>query len=296
MRQRAIGAHVPVGRGLATQGLAYAADVGAEAVQVFLGNARSWATSPGDATEDRRFRDSVASGLPAFVHAPYLVNLGSPDATTARRSAQSLTATVRRAQQIGASGVVVHTGSSVVAGFRDASLRQVARTLLPLLDRLDDDAPALLLEPTAGQGRSLCATLDDLAEYLTVLEHHPHLGLCLDTCHLFAAGHDLAARGETKHLLDRLPDVSGGVPLRLVHANDSMDPVGARRDRHAAIGHGHLGLAPFSALLRHPACRGVPLVVETPGGADQHRTDVATLKRLRSRRRSPDDGLRAASL
>ncbi len=283
MPRSAIGSHVPVGQGLATQGLAYAAAVGAEVVQVFLGNARSWSAQPGDASEDKAFRDAVESGLPAFVHASYLVNLGSPDAATASRSAESLAHTLHRARQIAARGVVVHTGSSVVAGFRDRSLRQVAGTLLPLLDQLDDDAPALLLEPTAGQGRSLCSTLDELGVYLTALEHHPRLGLCLDTCHLFAAGHDLAARGGMKQVLDRLPEASGGVPLQLVHANDSRDAVGAHRDRHAAVGQGHIGLTPFAALLRHPACRGVPLVVETPGGRSAHRDDISTLKRLRSR-------------
>jgi deoxyribonuclease IV len=278
-----IGAHVPVGRGLATQGLAYAADTGAEAVQVFLGNPRGWAAHEGDPDEDRRFRQAVEAGLPAFVHASYLVNLGSPDTLIVERSVAALSHAVHRGRTIGAHGVVVHTGSAVEPGRQDDALAQVRETLLPVLDALPDDGPDVLLEPTAGQGRSLCSTVDELAEYLAALGHHPRLGLCLDTCHLFAAGHDLAARGGMKRLLDRLPDAAGPVPLRLVHANDSMDEVGAHRDRHAAIGEGHIGEAPFAAMLRHRLLAGVPVVIETPGDRDAHAKDVATLKLLRRR-------------
>lgn len=278
-----VGCHVPVGRGLATQGLAYAAHTGAEAVQVFLGNPRGWAAHTGAPDEDRRFRAALDAGLPAFVHASYLINLGSPDAATLRRSVAALKHALDRARQIGAQGVVVHTGSAVDAGRTDAALTQVGKVLRPLLDALPEGGPALLLEPTAGQGRSLCSTADELPPYLDALDHHPRLGLCLDTCHLFAAGHDLAVRGGMKRFLDALPDVAGRVPLRLVHANDSLDAVGARKDRHAAIGAGHLGEAPFAALLRHPVAAGVPVVVETPGDRAAHAREIALLKRLRRR-------------
>ena len=110
----------------------------------------------------------------------------------------------------------------------------------------------MLLEPTAGQGQSLCSTLDELDEYLHRLEHHPRLGLCIDTCHSFAAGHDLAADGGMNDFLDHLEKLRGGVPVGLIHLNDSLDVVGAKKDRHATIGEGHIGVEPFRDLLAAP--------------------------------------------
>src|SRR4051794_26064044 len=188
-----VGAHVMTSGKLATGGLGYAQKVGADAVQVFLGNPRGWAPSTGDPKQDSLFLERCTElQVPAFVHAPYLINFGSPTAETSERSVASLRHTLRRAAAIGARGVVVHTGSTVDTAGRDVGLARTRERLLPLLDELDtlDDAPNLLLEPTAGQGQSLCAAVDDLGPYLDALGRHPRLGVCLDTCHVFAAGHD----------------------------------------------------------------------------------------------------------
>ncbi len=280
----ALGVHVPVSAGLATGGLAYASEAGAEAVQVFLSNPRGWAPAAGDARQDALFRAGCAQRrMPVFVHAPYLVNLGSPSAETLRRSAESISYTLARARAIGARGVVVHTGSAVDHSRRDAAMAQVREALLPLLDTVPDDGPDLLLEPTAGQGQSLCATVGQLEPYLAALDGHPRVGICLDTCHAFAAGHDIAAPGGLKRTLDLLVRVAGRGRLRLVHANDSKDPCGSGRDRHAAIGKGRIGAEPFAELFRHPAMRGVPVILETPGQAPEHREELALLRELRGR-------------
>jgi deoxyribonuclease-4 len=270
-----IGAHVSVSGGLATGGLRYAAAVSAEAIQLFVANARAWATPPGDPAQDEALR---VSGLPVYVHASYLINLGSTDELTAARSITALEHALHRGAEIGARGVVVHTGSAVGAD-RDTALDQVARGLLPLLDKLDDDGPDLLLEPMAGQGQMLCADLGELAGYLDALQWHPRACVCLDTCHVFAAGHDLTAPDGPAALVRALGDAAGRV--RLVHANDSATGCGSRRDRHANIGAGQIGAAPFGELLHHPALAGVPFVVETPGGQPAHAADVASLKALR---------------
>src|ERR1700761_2160631 len=157
-----IGAHVSVAGGLATGGLAYAAAVGAEALQLFVTSPRAWATPPGDPGQDAALRDS---GLPSYVHASYLINLGSTDELTASRSVSALEHALRRGAEIGARGVVVHTGSAAGTD-RDIALAQVAQGLLPLLDKLDDDGPDLLLEPMAGQGQMLCSDLGELSGYL----------------------------------------------------------------------------------------------------------------------------------
>jgi deoxyribonuclease IV len=280
-----IGAHVPVAGGLATRGLRYAADIGAEVIQVFVTNPRGWALTPGNPAEDDQLRAyAQAHDLPVFIHANYLINLGSPNQQTLRQSVESLRHVLRRGHEIGARGVVVHTGSAVSQS-REQALEQVRRSLLPLLEEIPDSGPDLLLEPMAGQGKMLCATVGDLGPYFTALERHPKAGVCLDTCHAFAAGHDLAAAGGVRDMLDVLADTVGTQRLKLIHANDSKDVCGSNKDRHENIGSGHIGRDAFAELLHDTnlAKLRVPLVIETPGMGkpDLHRRDIATLKELR---------------
>jgi deoxyribonuclease IV len=278
-----VGGHVPVAGGLAAKGLSYAREMGAETVQVFVANPRGWATPAGNPAQDAAFRTACErEGVPAYVHAPYLINFGSHTAATVDASVASLGHSLRRSRAIGALGVVVHTGSATGGRSRQVALAQVRERMLPLLDGLThDDDPWLLLEPTAGQGASLCSLAADLGPYFEALDRHPRLGVCLDTCHAFAAGHDMAAPGGTKALLDELVEVCGPGRLRLIHANDSKDVAGAHKDRHENVGAGHIGSAPFAELFRHPATEGVPLVIETPGPTERHAADVARLKSLR---------------
>ncbi|WP_296605566.1 deoxyribonuclease IV [Nocardioides sp.] len=283
-----IGTHVLVGKGLVDGAVANADLVGAETFQVFTGNPRGWALSEGKPAEDHRFRDLMGErGTRVFIHAPYLVNLGSPTPATYERSVASVAHNLKRAAEIGAEGVVVHTGSYVVPGEGDteerhaAAMRQVREGLLPLLDALGDDGPWLLLEPTAGQGRSLCAGVEDLAAYLAALDDHPRAGVCLDTCHVFAAGAPLDEPGGTTATVDRIVEIGGPGRLRLVHANDSMDLRGAFKDRHQRIGEGHIGEDAFVELFAHPATEGVPFILETPDSRDADTRDIPLLKKLR---------------
>jgi deoxyribonuclease IV len=277
-----IGAHVPVAGGLATGGLRYADQVGAEVIQVFVSNPRGWAMAAGKQAEDERLRAySEQTGMPVFVHSPYLINLGSPNPQTVASSVASIRHSLTRGAVIGARGVVVHTGSAVSQSRADA-MRQVREHLLPLLDEIPADGPDLLLEPMAGQGAMLCATVEDLGPYLDAVDRHPRACVCLDTCHAFAAGHDLTAPGGVAATLDALAATVGADRLKLVHANDSKDACGSARDRHENIGAGRIGAEPFAELFRHPVSRGVPLVIETPGRSpDPHRADIDTLKALR---------------
>jgi deoxyribonuclease-4 len=281
-RPSAIGAHAPVAGGLSRGALKYAATVGADCVQVFVSNPRGWAATPGDPRDDHAFREGCAAGhIPVFVHAPYLVNLGSPTAATRAKSVDALAHALGRAAEIGAAGVVVHGGSAVAGARRDEALAQVRELLLPLLDAVAEDGPRLLIEPTAGGGQALAARVEDLTEYFAVLDDHPRLGVCLDTCHAYAAGHDLAAPGGVRTVLGALVKAVGRGRLGLVHVNDSRDALGSSRDRHATLGEGSIGTDPLRELFVHPATRGVPLVVETPGGAEGHARDIALLRRLR---------------
>jgi deoxyribonuclease IV len=277
----AVGSHVPVAGGL-VKALAYAREIGAGAVQVFVSNPRGWAPSAGDPRQDEAFRDECArTSLPVFVHAPYLINFGSPTEATLRRSVEATRHALGRGAALGARGVVVHAGSAVAGAHRDDAMAQLREHLMPVLDEVPEGGPRLLVEPTAGGGQALAATVQDLGPWFAQLDDHPALGVCLDTCHAFAAGHDLASPGGMKRTLDALVKTVGRGRLGLVHANDSRDPLGSGRDRHEAIGSGHIGKDPFAELFRHPATRGVPLVVETPGDAATHRRDIELLCALR---------------
>lgn len=274
---------MPVAGGLHRVGMSYAHDLEAETVQVFVANPRGWATPTGDPRQDEAFREACeARSVPAYVHAPYLINFGSHTEATAERSVDSMRHSLRRGREIGALGVVVHTGSATGGRDRSVALKQVREYLLPLLDELThDEDPFLLLESTAGQGSSLCSRTWDFGPYFEALDSHPRLGVCLDTCHVFAAGHDLAGPSGMHRTLDLLVDTVGEGRLKLIHANDSKDVAGAHKDRHENIGAGHIGEEPFRDLMTHPATAGVPLIIETPGGREGHARDVRRLKRLR---------------
>ncbi|CCH20287.1 deoxyribonuclease IV [Micromonospora lupini] len=281
---RPVGAHTPTSGGLARAALPYLDATGAEAVQVYVSNSRGWALPPGDPAQDALFREGcVERGIPAFIHASLLVNLGSPTAATVEKSAETLAHALRRGVAIGARAVVFHAGSSVDEGHAEAAMRQVRRELLPLLDwAAEASGPMLLVEPSAGGGRSLASRVEQLGPYLDAVDRHPMLGVCFDTCHAWAAGHDLAAEGGMTATLDTLVATVGSDRLRLVHANDSKDLCGSTRDRHENIGKGTIGEPAFAELMTHPATAGVPIVVETPSEKQLgHTADIATLTRLR---------------
>jgi deoxyribonuclease-4 len=207
--------------------------------------------------------------------------LGSPTEETYKNSLASTAYSLKRGEEIGALGVVVHTGSAVKEDFVDKAWKQINKGMMPILEKLSADSPMLLLEPTAGQGQSLVKRLEDLEKYLKALEYHPKVGICLDTCHVFAAGHDIAKKGGMKETLDLLVEVAGIERIQLIHANDSMDVCGALKDRHQNIGEGFIGVDPFKELLHHPAVANAPLILETPGMEPEHGREIALLKKLR---------------
>ncbi|HYN95853.1 MAG TPA: deoxyribonuclease IV [Pilimelia sp.] len=282
---RPIGAHTPTAGGLARSCLPYLDAAEAEVLQVYVSNSRGWALPPGDPAQDEEFRAGLQRrGVPLYIHASLLVNLGSPTAATVERSVATLAHAVQRGTALGARAVVFHAGSSVDAGHDAAALPQVGRALTPLLDRAAEaGAPRLLVEPSAGGGRCLAARVQELGPYLDAVGGHPWLGVCFDTCHAWAAGHDLAAEGGMTATLDALVATVGADRLALVHANDSRDACGSLRDRHENVGKGTIGEAPFAELFTHPAAAGVPVIVETPTEKHVgHAADIATLKRLRA--------------
>ena len=279
-----VGSHTKTAGGLAKAALPYADAAASEAIQVYVSNSRGWALPPGDPAQDVLFRDGCETrAIPSYVHASLLVNLGSPTPLTVTRSVETLEHALRRGRDIGATAVVYHAGSSVDPEHDSKAMHQLREALLPVLDRAAATGlPKLLVEPSAGGGRSLASKVHDLGPYLAAAEDHPWLGVCFDTCHAWAAGHDLATPGGMTATLDALIATVGPQRLQLIHANDSKDECGSTRDRHETIGAGRIGAAPFAELFAHPAVAGVPVIVETPSEAHLgHAADIALLKSLR---------------
>ena len=280
-----IGAHTPTTGGMAKRSIEYAKTTGAEVIQVFASSPRMWAMPVAKPELDEAFKIKAAElDIETYVHAPFLINLGSPTQATYLNSLASTAYSLKRGGDIGALGVVIHTGSAVDVSHIEQSWKQIHEGMMPILNALSDEAPFLLLEPTAGQGQSLVKKLDDLENYLKAFEYHPKVGICLDTCHVFAAGHDIAVKGGMTKTIDLLIEIAGIERFQLIHANDSMDVCGALKDRHQNIGDGHIGIDPFVELLAHPAVANVPLILETPGMEEKHTLEIALLKAIRDKK------------
>ena len=276
-----IGAHVSASGGMA--GAVHAGGrIGCETIQVFVSNPRGWALPPVDPAGDERFRElAAAAGLhPLFIHAPYLVNFASKSDRFLARSAELVAATLERGADLGAAGVVVHSGSAMGAG-RAAGIDRTRATVLPVLERAG--GPDLLIELTAGAGDAVAARFEEMAELLEALERHPRVKVCFDTCHAHAAGYDLSRPESVTAVLDELFAVLGDRVV-LVHANDCAEPLGAHRDHHASIGAGRIGMAGFAAILAHPGLAELPVVIETPGTRSERAADIARLKAVSAAR------------
>lgn len=271
-----IGAHVPT-RGGVIAAVRAATECGAEAVQIFASNPRAWAPPRIARAEAALFRETFASaGLgPLFVHAPYLVNVASPNPEFLRKSIELARLTLAVCDQIGAAGLVVHAGSGGPGEPREA-LQRAAASLRTLAA---EGGAAVVVELTAGTGGSVAATIPDALRLFEAVDH-PRLALCLDTCHLFAAGYPLDRRDGVAACFDELRASGLGHRLVLVHANDARHALGSHLDRHEHVGEGYIGVEGFFEILRRPEIADVALVVETPGSLQDHARNIATLRRL----------------
>jgi deoxyribonuclease-4 len=275
-----LGAHMSIAGGV-DRALERGASIGCGTVQIFLKNNMQWSGRRIGAAEARRFRERRRqTGIePVFAHGRYLINLAAINPLFLRRSIAALTDEIRRADLLGVPFIVLHPGAHMGAG-EAAGLRTVARSLDTVFRRTARSAVRIALETTAGQGTNLGDRFEHLAEIFGRVKHPERLAVCVDTCHVFAAGYDIRSAGgygRTFEELDRLVGVGRVVAL---HLNDSKAPLGSRVDRHQHIGRGRIGLRGFGRLLRDERWRGVPMVLETPKGEDL-REDVENLRVLR---------------
>lgn len=261
-----------------------AAAIGADAVQLFVQSPRAWRFPEHDPADLAAFRAKRReTGLQAvFVHALYLVNLASDNPDFYEKSSSTLRSTAETASAIEADGVVFHTGSHLGAGL-DGALDRIAAALGPALERCSGPT-WLLIENTAGAGGTIGRSVDELAAIFERLDRHPRLGLCLDSCHLYASGYDITDRNALDSLLEEIDARIGLDRLRCLHVNDSKTPLGSNRDRHDNVLQGLMGER-LGVFLGHPKLQHLPAVLETPGadGDGAGARDVDVLRELHAR-------------
>jgi deoxyribonuclease IV len=273
-----VGAHVSVAGGIHTA-IDRAEAMGAESVQVFTQSPRTWRPTNHDPDNFERFKERRAeAGIGGVLcHALYLLNLASPKDDFYEKSVAALANTVDVGCAIEADGVVFHIGSHLGAGL-DEGLDRVEAALRVVLERCSETT-WLLMENSAGTGGTIGRSIDELALLYDRLDGHPRLGVCLDSCHLYAAGHDVTDPEELDAVLDELHSTIGLDRLRAVHINDSAAPLGSNRDRHANILEGLLGKK-LGVFLGNPRLQGLPAVLEV-NGKDGHGPDADEIKKTK---------------
>ena len=261
-----------------------AEDMGADVVQLFVQSPRTWRFPNHEPETLERFRERRAeTGLGGvLVHALYLVNLATPDKAMYRKSVDTMRSTMDAACAIEADGVVFHIGSHLGAGF-EKGLKRIVPALEQVLDRCSETT-WLLMENSAGTGGTIGRSLDELAVIFDALGRHERLGVCLDSCHLFASGVDVTDRKALNVLLKELDQRIGLDRLRALHANDSKTPLGSNRDRHENIGDGLIGDG-LGVFLSHRKLQRLPVVLEVPGedGRGPNADELRKLRELHKR-------------
>ena len=256
-----LGAHESAAGGV-SRAFGRAAEHGARSVQIFTRSGRAWSSPPLSPEERRAFRRAArAARVPALAHGSYLVNLASEDPVVRGRSLETVREELLRCEALGIPSLVFHPGSHPATR---QGLRLVARALDEVHRGLPGLSTRICLEATAGQGNCLGHRLEHLEEILARLDAPGRVGVCLDTCHLFAAGYDLSSETGTEATMDEAVRRFGRQRIRCFHLNDSLRPRGARVDRHADIGRGAMGLPAFRYLVNDPRFQETPAVLETP--------------------------------
>ena len=277
-----IGAHVSTAGGI-SNAVARGQEIGCEAIQIFGSSPQAWAFKPVSGEQIERFKQGlINAGIGSvFLHAIYLINLGTPSEETLQKGIDSLINYMNLAADIGADGVIVHPGSHGGRGF-EAVLPQAAEAIKTVLDTAPE-GPCLAVENMAGMGQHIGAKFDELGWILDAVDS-PRLKICLDTQHAFAAGYDLTNPQGIQAMLAELDSGPGSANVAAVHANDSKRVCGSGVDRHDNIGDGFIGEEGFAAIMANSAFAEVPFLLEVPGfegkGPDQQNMDL--LKKIRS--------------
>ncbi|EMI20824.1 apurinic endonuclease Apn1 [Rhodopirellula maiorica SM1] len=280
------GSHVSVAGGLA-KGVARAVDVGCDVIQVFTKNNNQWAAKPLVAADIDAWKTALAnSGIRnPIAHASYLINLASPKDDLFQKSVDSLVMELERANELEIEGLVVHPGAFTTSSEADG-IKRIIDAVVEVLGRVTPGSCRLLLENTAGQGSCLGHQIHQLAAMIEGGGDCERVGVCLDTCHAFAAGYEINTKQGFADFRQELDDLLPAGAIAALHLNDSKKPLGSRVDRHEHIGRGEIGLDGFRHVLTDDKLSVIPGYLETEKGTDEEtgedwdRINLATLRRL----------------
>lgn len=276
------GTHASAAGGV-DKALQRAVDVSATSCQIFSKNERQWRAKPLDPAVVERFHEErERTGITQMIsHASYLINLASPKDDLIEKSVGGFSDELERAHTLGLQGVVLHPGAHTGSGV-DTGIAKIAQSL----NRIHDDLPHItsltLLETTAGQGTALGRSFEEIAAIIDQVEAKDRVGVCLDTCHIFAAGYDIRTSDGYQEVMNAFDRIIGIDKLRAIHLNDSKMPFASNKDRHEHIGEGEIGVEGFRALVNDTRLSGIPGVLETEKDADgdYDRKNLALLRSL----------------
>ncbi|OGL47588.1 MAG: deoxyribonuclease IV [Candidatus Schekmanbacteria bacterium RBG_16_38_11] len=275
-----IGAHMSIAGGV-DKAVEKGSSINCTTIQIFTKSNTQWRTTPLKKKEVENFKKNVeiTKISPVFGHNCYLINLASPDPEIYRKSIDTLLIELERSEILGLPYLVMHPGSHMGEGEK-AGIERIAESLNKIFEKIKGYNVRVLLETTAGQGRSLGYKFEQLAEIMALVEFKEKLGVCLDTCHIFAAGYDIRSKYGYEKTTAEFNSIVGIDKIKAIHLNDSKKELGSKVDRHEHIGKGFIGLETFRYIMNDERFRLVPKVLETPKGEDM-KEDVMNLKVLR---------------
>ena len=275
-----IGAHTSTSGGL-HNALLEGQSIGATTIQLFTSNQRQWKSRILTTEDIDKWHETLTeTQLQSIMsHDSYLINLGAPNPENLIKSRHAFTEEIKRCHALGITFLNFHPGSAIKDP-PEQCIDRIAESLLDVADLVNQGNTRLLIESTAGQGSNIGYKFEQLAEIISRVKDYLPIGVCIDTCHSFAAGYDLRSEESWNSTLQNFDDVVGLEYLYAFHINDSKYGLDSRRDRHANIGQGELGIECFKTIMTHPKTRHLPKYLETPGGPEFWTEEIKTLKKF----------------
>jgi deoxyribonuclease-4 len=276
-----LGKHVSISGGL-DKSLKRASDIGCNSMQIFVKNPRGWKSRELDDAEVKRFKDNREKYNinPVVVHAAYLINLASPKEDLWEKSISALKSEYLRSKRLGAEYLIFHPGSHTGSGLEEG-VNRAAEALNRIFEEVEVNNTMILLENTAGAGTSIGEEFSELKSIIDKVKQSEKLGICIDTCHAFAAKYNLSQKKGLENLLADIEKMIGMEYLKVIHVNDSKYSCCSNKDEHAHIGEGEIGIEAFKRIINHPDLKNLPFILETPWFEDENDEDVKMLKKLR---------------
>lgn len=276
--QLLIGAHTSA-QGGSFNALVEGQEIGATTIQFFTSNQKRWQGRNISEEEIIEFQTcKAATGIDQIMsHDSYLINLGNPDPACVEKSQQAFKEELSRCHLLDLAFLNFHPGACLKSS-EEECLDQIVKSLKKIASLAEKGNTRLLIETTAGQGSCVGYSFEQIGYLIKELHSHLRIGVCIDTCHIFAAGYDIRTKEGWDHTLQQFDEIVGLKHLYALHVNDSMKPLGSRRDRHAPLGQGEIGIESFKVMMTHPLLRELPKYLETPEGPPGWKKEIALLR------------------